>query len=50
MGKMPCHISDGPQTPEDVPVYEEIDEDMAYEEERQRQIDEKAEKRRNEHD
>ena len=36
---MPCHISDGPQTPEDVPGHVEEDEDAAYERERQRKID-----------
>lgn len=40
--KMPCHISDGPQTPEDVPGHTEIDEDQAYEDDRQREIDEQA--------
>jgi hypothetical protein len=41
MGKMPCHISDGPQLPEDVCNFtDEIDPDWAYEMERQRKIDE----------
>lgn len=38
--KMPCHITDGPQTPEDVhhtPV--ERDPDEAHEEEMQRRLD-----------
>lgn len=38
-GKMPCHISDGPQTPEDVYEPPEIDEDAAYEWYRQHKID-----------
>lgn len=39
MGKMPCHISDGPQTPEDVYERPEVDEDAAYEAHRQDRID-----------
>lgn len=39
---MPCHITDGPQTPEDVPVYVEEDEDEAYERHRQQEIDDEA--------
>ena len=40
MGKMPCHISDGPQLPEDVPGYvEEQDPDEAYDRHRQDCID-----------
>lgn len=46
--QMPCRISDGPQTPEDVPGYEEVDEDEAYELMRQNQIDDRAEARREE--
>lgn len=43
MSKMPCHISDGPQTPEDVHDYFEMDdEDEAYEVWRQEQIDDAA--------
>lgn len=38
-GKMNCHISDGPQIPEDVPGYEEPDGDDAYESYRQDKID-----------
>lgn len=37
--KMPCHISDGPQTPEDVIGFAERDEDEEYEFRRQEQID-----------
>lgn len=37
--KMPCHISDGPQLPEDVETYSEPDSDQAYEDFRQRKID-----------
>lgn len=37
--QMPCHISDGPQTPEDVPGYKPEDEDLAYETWRQQHID-----------
>lgn len=36
---MPCHISDGPQTPEDQVLWADIDEDDAYEQYRQEQID-----------
>ena len=33
---MPCHISDGPQTPEDVPGWtDEPDPDAAYDENRE---------------
>jgi hypothetical protein len=39
---MPCHISDGPQTPEDVPGYVEEDEDEAYERFRQQEIDDRG--------
>lgn len=39
MSKMPCHITDGPQEPDDIPGYEEPDEDAAYEAHRQRCID-----------
>lgn len=42
MDKMPCHISDGPQTPEDADElwgYKEVDEDALYEEWRQWKID-----------
>lgn len=42
MPKMPCHISDGPQTPEDqdeLYANREIDEDEAYETWRADQID-----------
>ena len=38
--RMPCHISDGPQLPEDVRYSELEDEDAAYERDRQRAIDE----------
>ena len=34
MNKMPCHITDGPSDPYDVPEYEEQDPDEAYEEQR----------------
>ena len=41
--KMPCHISDGPQTPEDQAELNERfapeDEDEAYERKRQEEID-----------
>lgn len=40
--KMPCHISDGPQTPDDVHEFEIEDEDEAYERHRQEQIDDAA--------
>jgi hypothetical protein len=46
MGKMPCHISDGPQLPEDVPGYEPEDEDDAYERYRQQEIDDAADLQR----
>jgi hypothetical protein len=36
---MPCHISDGPQTPDDIPPYPDTDPDRAYDEERQRILD-----------
>jgi hypothetical protein len=39
MGKMPCHISDGPQTPEDVIGFQEEDEDEQYDRQRQDAID-----------
>lgn len=39
MNRMPCHITDGPETPEDVIGYEEEDEDEAYERARQDAID-----------
>lgn len=38
-GKMPCHISDGPQEPDDVSADPEVDEDLAYETYRQEKID-----------
>ena len=41
--KMECHITDGPQTPEDVEQYTEVDEDAAYEEVRQQEIDDERE-------
>lgn len=37
--KMPCHITDGPQEPEDLAYPEEEDEDEAYEIVRQQEID-----------
>ena len=37
-----CHISDGPETPEDVQEFELEDEDKAYEQHRQEQIDDAA--------
>lgn len=37
--RMPCHITDGPQTPEDVPSDVEENEDDAYERIRQQEID-----------
>ena len=37
--KTPCHITDGPQTPEDIPKPRERDEDQEYERWRQREID-----------
>ena len=39
MHRMPCHISDGPQTPEDVHNPIEPDEDEIYERHRQAEID-----------
>lgn len=42
MSKMPCHISDGPQEPEDVFDFcskQDLDEDAAYETYRQHRID-----------
>ena len=39
MNKTPCSISDGPQTPEDVPGYVEQDGDAAYDEQRQCKLD-----------
>ena len=39
MPRMPCHISDGPQTPEDVHYPELEDEDAAYERDAQRATD-----------
>jgi len=37
---MPCHISDGPQTPEDIPSdYVEVDTDKIYDQARQDRID-----------
>jgi len=41
MNRMPDHITDGPQTPEDV-IHDkpERDPDEAYDEERQRRLDE----------
>lgn len=39
---MECHISDGPETPEDVQEFELEDEDKAYEQHRQEQIDDAA--------
>jgi hypothetical protein len=39
MSKMPCHISDGPQEPDDGYTQQEIDEDAAYENFRQQKID-----------
>lgn len=50
MGKMPCHISDGPQTPEDVIGFQEEDEDEQYEIWRQQQIDDETDKRRKSND
>ena len=41
--KMPCHITDGPQLPEDIPVTHEADEDWAYDTWRQKEMDEQAE-------
>lgn len=38
-GKMPCRITDGPQTPEDVVQPRERDEDQEYERWKQHQID-----------
>jgi hypothetical protein len=40
MPKMPCSISDGPQEPEDVEGFREVDEDAEYERLRAREIDE----------
>lgn len=37
--KMPCHITDGPQEPEDLAYPKEEDEDEAYERVRQEEID-----------
>lgn len=37
--KMPCHISDGPQEPDDVPEYIYGDPDDAYDEMRQRKLE-----------
>lgn len=46
MNKMPDHITDGPQLPEDVPGYVAVDEDEQYELYKQQRIDdEQAEKR-----
>ena len=39
MSKMPCSISNGPQTPEDVPEYIEQDGDAMYDEQRQLKVD-----------
>jgi uncharacterized OB-fold protein len=41
MSKMPCHISDGPQEPEDLLEHPTEDEDEAYEQFRQQKIDDK---------
>ena len=43
--RMPCHISDGPQTPEDADElwgYKEEDEDAAYERHRQQERDDEG--------
>jgi len=37
-GRMPCHISDGPQTPDEM-IKPEVDEDSVYERYRQYLID-----------
>ena len=39
MPRMPCRISDGPQTPEDVHYPELEDEDESYERDAQRAVD-----------
>ncbi len=39
MPRMPCRISDGPQTPEDVHYSELEDEDEAYEKQMQADLD-----------
>ncbi len=39
MPRMPCRISDGPQTPEDVHYPELEDEDLAYERQMQADLD-----------
>jgi len=48
--RMPCHISDGPQTPEEADEqwerWAEIDPDAAYDEQRQIEIDAAAEEER----
>ena len=45
--RMPCRISDGPQTPEDVLGYEEVDEDALYEEWKSWVIDNQREDKEN---
>jgi len=40
--EMECHISDGPQTPDEIDPFELEDEDEAYERHRQEQIDDAA--------
>lgn len=42
MPKMPCHITDGPDSPEDVAGHILEDEDDAYERIRQEEIDENS--------